>query len=167
MESGSGVIFFILFMIIIIVAGVFYMIISIVKHTPLKVLRFVEIVGYFILTVSIVWTAIIFNYAQDMSNSIEKEAINNKLNMIISIEEDKLKNPDDRLESFDQDFNYLRSREESTVYAENQTILIRNINYVLLSLAPILIATGRLSEIVSRKKEKNSIMRQKREKTKQ
>ncbi|WP_144060664.1 hypothetical protein [Exiguobacterium chiriqhucha] len=154
-----AVIYFMFFIVTLVAALILVTLILTIKSKP-KSARIIEIVGYVLLIVSIIWT-IIVNLTTEMSADSDLLRLDEKLNVIWSFEGDKKdyiynNNSDD----LSQDYKLLHEHWTGPVFDDTlvkmQYKIVKYISYGLFALSTLFISAGRLSELLMVHPDKSS-----------
>jgi len=141
-------------MLLVIALLVFYLLYLVIKSIP-KSARYIEIVGYVILVISLIWTGIV-NTTEDISKGNEYINLNEKLNHLWYFNGDlrdfaQDKNADDLANDYFERSKYWQENYLNGQYVHEQEEVAKKINYVLFGLSTLFILVGRLEELVNKK----------------
>lgn len=141
-------------MLLVIALLVFYILFLIVKSIP-RSARYIEIVGYAILVISLIWTGIV-NTTEDMSKGSEYINLDEKLNQLWHFNGDlkdftQDKNADDLANDYFEQSKYWQENNVNGQFVHEQEEIAKKISYGLFVLSSLFILVGRLEELVNKK----------------
>lgn len=132
--------------------GVYFILITVIKASKITA-RNIEMFGYFLLVVSLIWTGI-YNSTDDMVRGSEYLKLDETLKVQWSYEGDKkdfLINGD--IEDLNEDYyrltNHLRGPAFDDKFINEQAAITEKIHYGLFVLSSLFIAAGRISEVLN------------------
>ncbi|WP_346235745.1 hypothetical protein MKY04_09390 [Lysinibacillus telephonicus] len=132
--------------------GVFFILTMVVKANRITA-RNIEMFGYFLLVVSLIWTGI-YNSTDDMVKGSEFSKLDETLKVLWSYEGDKkdyLINGD--IEDLNEDYfkltNHLQGQVFNDKLINEQAAITKKIHYGLFVLSSLFIAAGRISEVIN------------------
>lgn len=133
---------------------VFYFLLLVIKSNP-KNARCIEIIGYAILVISLIWTGIV-NTTEDISKGSEYINLNEKLNHLWYFNGDlrdfaQDRNADDLANDYFERSKYWQENYLNGQYVHEQEEVAKKINYVLFGFSTLFILVGRLEELVNKK----------------
>ncbi|MED4064422.1 hypothetical protein [Priestia megaterium] len=132
----------------------FYLLFLVVKSIP-KSARYIEIAGYAILVISLIWTSVV-NTTEDISKGSEYINLNEKLNHLWYFNADlkdfaQDKNAEDLANDYFERNNYWQENHVNGQFVHEQEEIAKKINYGLFALSSLFILVGRLEELVNKK----------------
>lgn len=145
--------------IVFISAGIFWGLLWVIKANKSSG-RKIEIVGYFLLVLSLIWT-LVYNSTQELSKGSESLMIEERLRVLWLYEGEKKKYYDtgniDALNDSYSDFNrYLQGPAFENKLIKEQEEITNKIHYGLFILSSLFIAAGRISEVLNDNSTKKS-----------
>lgn len=157
-----AVMLFLFFLITLIAVVVLVLLISIIKKKT-EYAKKIEIIGYGILTISIIWTGIV-NSTNEMSTGSDLLIVDERLRNLWLYEGDKIEymNSND-LNNLSQDYSALSADISSPVFDDKlikeQDKTAKKISYVLFLISTLLISVGRLNELFFDSSRKSTSIR--------
>lgn len=149
--------FFVIFVLALMIFGI---LVTVINNKPNSA-RYIELIGYAFLIISLIWTGVT-NLTNDSSSSTDKIMLEEKMHVLWSFEKDKLdyltdEDINDLYEDYRALYDYINGPISDVELIKEQDKIAKNINYGLFVLSTLFIAAGRLEELLKRgKKEKDS-----------
>lgn len=141
-------------MLLVIALLVFYLLYLVIKSIP-KSARYIEIAGYAILVISLIWTGIV-NTTEDISKGSEYINLNEKLNQLWYFNGDlrdfaQDKNADDLANDYFERSKYWQVNYLNGQSVHEQEGIAKKINYALFGLSSLFVLAGRLEDLINKK----------------
>ncbi|GAB1759295.1 hypothetical protein [Priestia megaterium] len=141
---------------------VFYFLFLLIKSIP-RSARYIEIAGYAILVISLIWTGIV-NTTEDISKGNEYINLNEKLNQLWYFNGDirdfaQDKNSEDLANDYFKRSKYWQTNYLNGQFVHEQEEISKKLNYGLFGLSSLFILVGRLEELINKKSTNQSTNR--------
>lgn len=149
---------FIFTLVVVLAAFIFSVLIFILKSKPISS-RIIEIIGYGLLVISIIWTGI-DKMMGEFASSADKFNVDEKLHILWLYEgvKNEYLNTND-VENLTQDYHKLDEHWHGPAFdfelLKKQDTIVKVISYSLFVLSTLFIAAGRLGEIINLKNKVN------------
>lgn len=145
--------------ILIISCLLFRLILFFIKSKPERAIG-VEISGYILLLISLLWGFVVIE-TENVSNGQSDIILNEKLNMLWEFEREKTRNSDtENIYALYEEHSLIDERwlsfNESNKLIGEQEELANKLQYFIVGLSTILIASGRIGEIIISSKSKKT-----------